>query len=149
MAHDFKAFPELLTSQLTEFYFDSPHKQIFEDFNARVTKVTDGDTIRVKWGERDFDFPVRFANISAAELNEEGGERSRDWLAERIEGEDVLIMVDPSNRVGKFGRLIGEVIHRGLNINELSMAENQSIDFSSRADQPLQNFDKILKGFSI
>ena len=147
--HDFKKFPELMQNQLAEHYFDSPHKQIFEDFNARVTKVTDGDTIRVSWAGRDFDFPVRFANISAAEMNEEGGRKSRDWLADQIEGEEVTILIDPSNRVGKCGRIIGEVIHKGLNMNELSLANSQAIDFSERKNQPIQNFEVILKEFSL
>jgi len=118
MAHDFKQFPELTERQMEIYYFESPHKQIMEDFRAEVVKVTDGDTIRVKWEERDFDFPVRLADISAPEIKEEGGREGRDWLTGRILGEEVDILIDRSNRVSRWGRILGTVVHRGMNINE-------------------------------
>jgi len=48
MAHDFKKFPELTNNQMQIYYFESPHKQITEDFKARVVDVHDGDTIKVE-----------------------------------------------------------------------------------------------------
>ena len=70
MAHDFKLFPELTNRQMQEYYFQSPHKQITENFAAKVVKVTDGDTIRVEVDFRDFDFPIRIAEtkINPAEI---------------------------------------------------------------------------------
>ena len=120
MAHDFKKFPELRNSQMELYYWDSPHRQITEDFNARVVKVTDGDTIRVEWVDRDFDLPVRLANIAAPEIKESGGVRSRDWLAQQLLGEEVEILINPKVRVGKWGRLIGEVVIGGVNIGDMS-----------------------------
>lgn len=119
--HDFKKFPELTNSQMQFYYWESPHKQIVEDFRAEVIKVTDGDTIRVLWNERDFDFPVRMANINAPELDE-GGEEAQSKLEDRILGEEVDILVDPFNRVGKFGRLIGEVVFQGINLGEEALS---------------------------
>ena len=127
--HDFKNFPELTNSQMAEFYLVSPHKQITGDFWGRVVKVTDGDTIRLETEFRDFSFPLRFSNIQAPEIDEEGGEDSQSWLENLIGGEEVLIQVDPQNRVEKWGRLLGEVIHRGININEESLRERQSVEF--------------------
>lgn len=124
--HDFKRFPELTNSQMGMFYFDSPHKQITEDFFCKVVKVTDGDTIRVKWDERDFTFPIRFSNILAAELNEEGGKESQSWLEKEILGEEVEIILHPS-RVEKWGRLLGEVRHKGFDMGELSIQNQKSI----------------------
>lgn len=118
MAHDFERYPELTKGQAQVYYFDSPHKQIFESFNAEVTKVKDGDTINVRWSERDFEFPVRFADIAAPELNEEGGHEAQAWLKERIEGKNVMIMIDPNNKVEKWGRLLGTVIHDGMDVAE-------------------------------
>ena len=129
MAHDFKNFPELTNNQLQIYYFDSPHKQITEDFTAKVVNVHDGDTIRVKWRERDFDFPVRLAHIAAPELKEEGGKESQSWLEKQIMGEEVDIVIDPNNRVGKWGRIIGEIIFMGININQMSMDMRFSIPF--------------------
>ena len=130
MAHDFKRFPELTNSQLQFYYFDSPHRQITESFDCKVVKVTDGDTIRVDWKDRDFDFPIRLSNIQAPELDQEGGRASRDWLAEQLSGQEIRIEINPENRVEKFGRLLGEVIAKGINVNEMSMALGFSEEFA-------------------
>ena len=116
--HDFKLYPELTNNQMNMYYFDSPHQQITEDFWAKVIKVTDGDTITVSAPFRDFNFPVRFSNIMAAELNEENGINAQNHLAEIILGAEVEILIDKKNRVGKYGRLIGNVIHRGFDVGE-------------------------------
>jgi endonuclease YncB( thermonuclease family) len=130
MPHDFKKYPELTNNQMQFYYWDSPHKQIVEGFIAQVVKVTDGDTVRVKWDERDFDFPVRMINIDAPELGE-GGRRSKQWLANRILGEEVYIVINDRLRVGKWGRILGEIIHQGININEESMMLGHSVPFGS------------------
>jgi len=126
MAHDFKKFPELTNAQMGLYYFDSPHQQIAEDFWATVTRVKDGDTIQVKADFRDFDFPIRFSNILAAELDEEGGPESQSWLESQILGEQVEIIVNPKNRVGKWGRLLGQVRHDGFDMGELSIQNDKS-----------------------
>jgi len=112
--HDFKKYPELTNSQMNMYYFDSPHQQIAEDFDAKVEKVHDGDTITVSCSFRDFNFPIRMANIMAAELNEEHGVEARDHLRNMILGAQVEILIDKTNRVGKYGRLIGKVLHKGF-----------------------------------
>jgi len=130
MAHDFKRFPELTNSQMQLYYMDSPHRQIQEGFLAKVMSVHDGDTIRVKWDERDFDFPIRFSNIAAPELNEQGGIKSQKWLEKQILGEEIYVKVNPHNRVEKWGRLLGEIIHQGMNMNQLSMDSGYSVEFA-------------------
>ena len=129
MAHDFKKFPELTNKQMEIYYFDSPHKQIFEDFSAKVIRVKDGDTIQVKWSERNFDFPVRLANIAAPEKDEEGGIASQKWLEGMVGNEIVDVRIDPDNRVGKWGRIIGEIFFMGININQMSIDFGHSIPF--------------------
>lgn len=127
MTHDFKNFPELTNRQMQFYYFDSPHKQITEDFTAKVVKVTDGDTIRVLWEERNFNFPIRFINTAAPELDEEGGKEAQSWLEKEILGEEVNILIDTNNRVEKWGRLLGEIIHLGININQVSIDAGYAI----------------------
>ena len=129
--HDFKLFPELSNGQILEFYFDSPHKQITENFRARVVKVTDGDTIRVEWDERDFDFPIRMANLAAPELNERGGPESQNFLEKEILGEDVDIIITKT-RVEKWGRLLAYVINRGLNMGEHSINFGHAVSWRER-----------------
>ena len=128
MAHDFKKFPELTNSQMQFYYWESPHRQITEDFTAKVVKVIDGDTIRVRWSERNFDFPVRLLYIAAPELDEEGGVRSKKFL-DQILKEEVLIRLNPANRVEKWGRLLGEIIHMGISLNRMSMDLGYSQEF--------------------
>lgn len=126
--HDFKRFPELTNNQMGIFYFDSPHQQIAEDFDARVIKVVDGDTIRVTVGFRDFDFPIRISNLLAPELNEKGGVKSRNHLRGLIEGKLVEIIINKANRVGKFGRLLGQVKERGFDIGLQMIEEGFAIN---------------------
>ena len=134
MAHDFKRFPELRNSQMGLYYFDSPHQQITEDFDARVVKVVDGDTIRVEVGFRDFDFPIRMSNLLAPEMNEKGGKRSRERLRTLIEGKLVEVIINKANRVGKWGRLLGEVRERGFDIGTQMIEEGFAVSLDE--EQP-------------
>ena len=127
MAHDFIKFPELTNRQMQMYYFQSPHQQITENFLATVLKVTDGDTIRVEVDFRDFSFPVRFLDLAAPEKNEEGGLEALEFLKSEIEGEEVEIRIRKNNRVGKWGRLLGEVFHRGLSMTDLMINSNHGI----------------------
>ncbi len=126
--HDFKRFPELTNNQMQFYYFDSPHKQMIEDFTAKVIRVIDGDTVKLRIDDRDFDFPLRLSKIAAPELDETGGLRSQKFLANEIEGEYVEIVL-ARQRVEKWGRLLGEVIHIGRNLNDISLELGYSIKF--------------------
>ena len=139
MAHDFVRFPELTTSQMDLYYFESPHKQIFEDFNAKVVKVHDGDTIKVRWKERDFDFPVRFSNIASPEMNEPGGKEAQSWLEAKILNEEVTINVDRHHRVEKWGRLLGKVNFQGLDMGEEEIALGLSKPWLQRNEGRIKN----------
>lgn len=141
--HDFKAFPELRDEQFTELYFQSPHKQIVESFRAEVVRVHDGDTITVRVPWRDFDFPIRFAFIDTKELSEGGGEAG-DYLRSKIEGESIEVIVDKENRVGRYGRLVGEIIHKGINMNQEMIDIGLAVPFSQRGEGKLPNLDKEL-----
>ncbi len=133
MAHDFKLFPELTNSQMQIYYFDSPHKQILEDFNGKVVDVHDGDTIKVKWSEREKPVVIRFIDTEAPELNESGGRESQRWLEDMILNEDVDILIEPKLRVGKWGRIIGRIIHMGMDINRMSMETGHAVPFSKES----------------
>ena len=137
--HDFKKFPELTNAQMPELYYDSPHTQITENFFCEVTKVIDGDTIRVKWSERDFDFPVRVLEINAPELNEERGHAVKDWLVDRIEGEEIEILINKKNRVDKYGRLLGIIFHRGMDAGQEMMNLGMVTSFEARNEGKIPN----------
>ena len=131
MPHDFKRFPELTNSQMQLYYWDSPHKQITEDIRVKVIKVHDADTITVRWSERDFDFPVRFLGIDAPELNA-GGHAAKDWLTQQILNEEVDLIIDKNQRVGKWGRLLANVISGGLDLGEWMMSQGLVTSFEDR-----------------
>jgi len=139
MAHDFVRFPELTNSQMDIYYFDSPHKQISEDFTAVVVKVQDGDTIKVRWKERNFDFPVRFSNIAAPELNEEGGKEAQSWLESKILNAEVDIKVDRFHRVEKWGRLLGKVVFQGLDLGAEQITRGLSKPWVQRNEGRIRN----------
>ena len=132
--HDFKRFPELTNAQMGFYYFDSPHQQIAEDFDARVLRVIDGDTIRVTVPFRDFDFPIRISNMMAAELNEKGGVRSKAKLKSLIEGKLVEVIINKAKRVGKWGRLLGEIRESGFDIGQQMISEGFAISLDE--EQP-------------
>src|SRR3990167_3646244 len=132
--HDFKNFPELTNSQMDLYYFESPHKQILSDFKAKVVKVHDGDTITLRWDERDFDFPLRMLDIAAPELDSEDGEESQEYLEEKLLNEEVDIIIDPNNRVEKWGRLLGRVYHMGQSVSEESILAGHAKPWEQRKD---------------
>lgn len=142
--HDFKKYPELTNNQMQFYYFDSPHQQITESFEAKVIKVTDGDTIRVSVPFRDFDFPIRMLDINAPELGE-GGLESSKWLAGKILGKMVEIEINKKLRVGKWGRLLGKIILDGIDIGQESMNWGFSRRFGEDTPGEIPNFENELE----
>ncbi len=130
MTHDFKRFPELTNSQMQFYYFESPHRQITEDFWGDVVKITDGDTIHVKWSEREKPIVVRFMGTAAPELDEQGGLESATWLAGQIFKEYVQVQIDPDLRVEKWGRMLGRIINMGIDVNEASIDAGMAVPFT-------------------
>lgn len=142
MAHDFKRFPELSNRQMQFYYFESPHKQITENFTARVVKVSDGDTIRVECDFRDFSFPIRIAKLAAPELNQEGGHESQSWLETLIFGDEVEVVLS-KQRVEKWGRLLAEVFHMGDSISDASIRSGHGVEWSQVNNKTYINLNKL------
>jgi len=142
--HDFDRFPELTNAQMNFYYFSSPHKQIFEDFQAKVVKVHDGDTITVRWQHREFDFPVRFSNIAAPEMSEKGGKKSQSALEKMILNKKVTIKINKFNRVEKWGRLLGNIILAGNDIGEEMANSGYAKFWNKRLEGVIPDIDWIL-----
>ncbi len=140
--HDYKQFPELTNSQIQEMGFTSPHLQITEDFMATVVKVHDGDTVTLRTENRDFDFPLRLLGIDAPEMNA-GGEVARDWLRSKILNQEVMIQIDPKQRVGKWGRLLGRIIQGGLDVGEEELQKGLAKPFDQRKEGQLPDINQI------
>lgn len=125
------------------YYFQSPHRQIKESFTAECSRVIDGDTIMVRWYGRNFDFPVRFNNINAPELSE-GGLEAKSWLKNRIEHQTIDVLVDPKNRVGKFGRLLGTILHNGMSIGQEMIQTGKANIFGKDKEGAIPNQNKTI-----
>ena len=141
--HDFVKYPELTDAQMPELGFTSPHQQITEDFDATVVRVHDGDTVTLSTDFRDFNFPLRMADIDSPELNE-GGEEAREWLKGQIEGEDVQILIDRNNRVGKYGRLIGRIISRGIDVGMMELTLGIAKAFGKKNEGKIPEINSAL-----
>ena len=142
--HDYQKYPELTNTELQVLGFSSPFPQIVENFSATVVKVHDGDTVTLRTNFRDFDFPLRILHINAPELNESGGEASRNWLKSMIEGQKVDILIDQNNRVGKYGRLLGDILHQGLLVSEASIVSGHATPFKDRYEGQIPAVGKIM-----
>jgi len=142
--HDFKTFPELPNSKFAEHYFNSPHKQIVNNFTATIVKVHDGDTVTLQAPFRDFNFPFRIKGIDAPELSAPGGEAARDYLKERIEGKLAEIIIDPKQRVEKWGRLLGDIIVAGTVASEEMLTTGNAWLFEDRRPGEIENANKTL-----
>lgn len=140
--HDFERFPELTNSQLNDLLFLSPHPQITEDFEGRVEKVHDGDTVTLSTLGRSFSFPLRLLDIDAPELND-GGKAAGDWLRARILGKRVMVLIDPKNRVGKYGRLLGRIISDGLDVGDEMLRLGMVLPFGSKKEGEPVDLDKL------
>ena len=140
--HDWVNYPELSNSQLEEMRFMSPHEQISSDFTATVVKVHDGDTISLVTSFRDFVFPLRFSDIDAPELNA-GGDVARDWLKTKLEKQEVEIKIDPKNRVEKYGRLLGRVVYRGMDVGQEEIYLGLAKPFGKKLEGELQPLEKV------
>ena len=80
---------------------------------GKVTKILDGDTIKV------FGKSVRFALSSAPETDEIGGGESAEFVESICPvGSSVLVDEDDMQTEGSFGRIIGVVYCNGTNLNE-------------------------------
>ena len=140
---NFIEFPELPNSQMQLYYFQSPHKQILEDFRAKVIRVIDGDTVILRTNFRNFDFPLRMLGIDAPEINE-GGEESKRWLENIILNKEVDILMDEKQRVGKWGRLLVVIMSQGMNINEEAIRDFKAIKFEKQNEFELPDINKEL-----
>lgn len=141
--HDWKNYPELTNVEIAEFGFSSPHFQFVEDFQAVVVKVHDGDTVTLRSDLRDFDFPLRFLLIDAPELNTgTPGEEARDFVKGLCEGEMVEVKIDGTNRVDKYGRLLGDVVVAGQSVSETELMFGYAWSFDSRLEGELPDLNK-------
>ena len=96
-----------------------------------VVSIGDGDTLRVRQGERTI--TVRLACIDAPEMAQQPhGQRARDYLQMRVPiGSRVRLAVKTTDR---YGRTVAEVIGE-ININLAMVEDGQAFAYRQYLDQ--------------
>jgi len=83
-------------------------------YETKVTRIIDGDTLVSSQQEK-----IRFSLVSAPELSEPGGIKSKEFIKEICPvGSNLIIDEDDEQLQGSYGRVIAQVICNGMNLNE-------------------------------
>jgi len=91
-------------------------EEIPEVIYGTVTGVIDGDTIDVRTMQM-LTYRIRLIGIDAPENKTIEGKASTEYLTNLIAGKTVKVMVDPSNKVDQYKRVLGVVIMGTQDIN--------------------------------
>lgn len=89
-----------------------------EYLNGDVTSVSDGDTLKILVDGEEF--KVRFYGVDAPETAQRFGDKAAAFTRKRIQGQTVTIIVHDRDQ---YGRVVGEVYHKGESINRLLARE--------------------------
>jgi len=108
-------------------------------YTAKVVRVIDGDTVVV---DIDLGFDcwlknqhVRLYGINAPEsrtknLEEKArGIKSKEYLRSIIIPGDTIILKTFLDKLGKFGRVLGVLYFRGMNLNEDMVTSGNAVDY--------------------
>lgn len=110
-------------------------------FEGIITKITDGDTIRVDGKS------IRLALTSTPELDEIGGEIALDFTSRLCPlGANVIVDEDDGQTEGSYGRMIGLVYCNGVLLNS-ALLENELGYIEARfcSDSEFKNEDWAIK----
>jgi endonuclease YncB( thermonuclease family) len=79
---------------------------------GEVVSVTDGDTIKVLQGKRQY--KIRLNGIDAPEQKQAFGQKSKEYLASLVFRKKVEVIVRDTDR---YGRFVGDVLVDGKSVN--------------------------------
>lgn len=87
---------------------------LFADtLTGKVIKITDGDTVHVLLNDNNKE-KIRLAGIDAPERKQAFGNKSKQYLADLIGAEIVIVEY---NKRDRYGRIIGKILFEGRDIN--------------------------------
>ena len=116
------------------------------EYSCKVKRGVDGDTVDVVI---DLGFDIHFATRvrlygmdtpeSRTRNKDEKvrGYMSKDFLEEWMEKDDVIIRTRRDKK-GKFGRVLGEMIVRGENINKLMIKECLAVEYYGQSKDDIE-----------
>ena len=129
----------LKKSLIVMLFLVSPYS--FADFNAKVVKIIDGDTIDVLYGNNQ-KLRIRLLGIDAPELKQHFGYESSFYLNKILNGKSVAIISSPDKNkpytLGYYKRVIGKVVLNGEDINLEMIKEGLAWHFKKyKKNQPI------------
>jgi endonuclease YncB( thermonuclease family) len=80
---------------------------------GKVIKITDGDTVNVLTND-NHTHKIRLSGIDAPEKKQAFGNRSKQALAELIDGKTVSVEF---NKLDRYKRVVGKITFNGLDVN--------------------------------
>ena len=103
-----------------------------ETYQARVVKVTDGDTIKVLRADNE-QLKIRLAMIDCPERKQPWGTRATQAASALVAGQTVTIEVIDIDR---YGRTVGYVFVNGVNVNQALVANGHCWTYVKYAKDP-------------
>lgn len=105
-----------------------------ESFIGRVTRVGDGDTIDVAFGEAGESVRVRLYGLDAPELNQPHGREARDFLSKLILNREVRV---EKQDLDQYDRVVGQVYDSGLLVNLTLVASGHAWVYERYCQAPI------------
>lgn len=97
----------------TALFFISTHCIAADSITGKVVRIADGDTITILTSAKE-QVKIRFAGIDCPERAQPWGRNATEALKAVLTGEPVIVEVTD---VDRYGRTVGRVYIRGMNIN--------------------------------
>ena len=102
--------------------------------SAKVTYVTDGDTLWARSDEGGKPFKIRIEGIDAPEICQAGGQAARDALASRVLGRAVIVY---TRRPDDYGRSVATLEMDGEDIAGWMVSQGHAWSYQFRRDGSL------------
>ena len=84
-----------------------------DQLQGKVIKVTDGDTVNVLTSDNQT-HKIRLSGIDAPEKSQAFGNKSKQALADEVDGKTVTVEF---NKRDKYQRIVGKIIFNGKDVN--------------------------------
>lgn len=97
----------------------------FSPFEATVTKISDGDTIKVKLTDSPEEVTIRFACVDTPERGQPGGSAATAHL-KSVLPVGAVVQIVPAGGKDRYDRLPAFVLFNNLNINVVQVAAGQA-----------------------
>lgn len=99
------------------------------EYAAHIIRVLDGDTVEavIDLGfHLSYTTKIRLAQLNAPELKTPEGIIAKAFLEKLINDVDVIVTTALKKEFEKYGRVLGVIIHNGMNINALMLANKMA-----------------------